>query len=160
MFLTGKRALVTGSTSGIGLAIARALAAEGARVVLNGFGEASEIEKTRAGIEKEFGVKAIYSSSGGRMYGKRVCRSRHRRPAVWRLYPLRPRPKPCCELSQRRVHLCLRAQRAGRGRPMDLGRHSTRLGGRPPSADCASMTYGVRRRPGLLGVASVTRRLA
>ncbi len=43
MFLTGKRALVTGSTSGIGLAIARALSAEGAEVIINGFGDADEI---------------------------------------------------------------------------------------------------------------------
>lgn len=45
MFLKGKRALITGSTSGIGLAIARALQAEGAEVVLNGFGDAQEIAK-------------------------------------------------------------------------------------------------------------------
>jgi 3-hydroxybutyrate dehydrogenase len=50
-----------GSTSGIGLGIARAFAKDGANVVINGFGAPAEIEKERAGIEKEFGVKAIYS---------------------------------------------------------------------------------------------------
>lgn len=58
--LKGKNAVVTGSTSGIGLAMARALAAEGANVALNGFGDADAIEAIRAGIESEFGVKAVY----------------------------------------------------------------------------------------------------
>jgi 3-hydroxybutyrate dehydrogenase len=61
MTLSSKAAVVTGSTSGIGLAIARALAREGAGVVLNGFGSADEIEAARAGIEAEFGVRALYS---------------------------------------------------------------------------------------------------
>ena len=59
--LTGKNAVVTGSTSGIGLGIARALARDGANVLINGFGPPADIEKERAGIEKEFGVKALYS---------------------------------------------------------------------------------------------------
>jgi 3-hydroxybutyrate dehydrogenase len=59
--LKRKTAVVTGSTSGIGLGIARALAREGANVVLNGFGNPADIETARAGIEAEFGVKAAYS---------------------------------------------------------------------------------------------------
>jgi 3-hydroxybutyrate dehydrogenase len=59
--LNGKTAVVTGSTSGIGLGIARALAKEGVNVVINGFGDQAAIEAERAGIEKQFAVKAIYS---------------------------------------------------------------------------------------------------
>jgi len=61
--LKGKSVVVTGSTSGIGLAIARAFAKEGCNLTINGFGDAAAIEKERAGIEKEFGVKAIYSGA-------------------------------------------------------------------------------------------------
>jgi 3-hydroxybutyrate dehydrogenase len=63
MSLKSKTAVVTGSTSGIGLAYARAFAKEGANIVINGFGDAADIEKERAAIESEFGVKAIYSSA-------------------------------------------------------------------------------------------------
>ena len=63
MALTGKVAVVTGSTSGIGLAYARAFAREGANVVINGFGEPGTIETERAGVEREFGVKALYSAA-------------------------------------------------------------------------------------------------
>lgn len=59
--LTNKSAVVTGSTSGIGLAIGRALAAQGANVMLNGFGKADEIEAARASIEAEFKVRALHS---------------------------------------------------------------------------------------------------
>src|SRR6201996_3941735 len=61
MSLKSKTAVVTGSTSGIGLAYARAFAKEGANIVINGFGDAADTEKERAAIESEFGVKAIYS---------------------------------------------------------------------------------------------------
>jgi 3-hydroxybutyrate dehydrogenase len=59
--LKGKAAIVTGSTSGIGLGIARALAGAGCDIMLNGFGAASDIESTRSQIAKEFGVRAAFN---------------------------------------------------------------------------------------------------
>ena len=61
--LTGKVSLVTGSTSGIGLGIARALAEAGSAVVLNGFGVASEITRTQDQLAADFGVKVGYSAA-------------------------------------------------------------------------------------------------
>jgi 3-hydroxybutyrate dehydrogenase len=61
MTLQKRNAVVTGSTSGIGLAIARAFAKDGANVTINGFGEAQAIEAERVAIEKDFGVKAAFS---------------------------------------------------------------------------------------------------
>ena len=57
--LKGKNAVVTGSTSGIGLGIAEAFAAEGINLVLNGFGDAAEIETIRSRIAANFGVKVL-----------------------------------------------------------------------------------------------------
>ncbi|KZK77436.1 D-beta-hydroxybutyrate dehydrogenase [Pseudovibrio sp. W64] len=61
--LSGKTAVITGSTSGIGLAYARAMAEQGANIMINGFGDADAIEKERAAIESDFGVKCVYSSA-------------------------------------------------------------------------------------------------
>jgi 3-hydroxybutyrate dehydrogenase len=61
--LKGRIAIVTGSTSGIGLGIARALAAKGADIMLNGFGDAAEIEEIRASLEKKYGVRALYNGA-------------------------------------------------------------------------------------------------
>src|SRR3954451_1883219 len=61
--LAQKSAIVTGSTSGIGLGIARAFAAQGADVMLNGFGQADEIEFTRAELQRLHGVKVRYSNA-------------------------------------------------------------------------------------------------
>ena len=61
--LKQKSAIVTGSTSGIGLGIARGLAEQGADIMLNGFGDASEIEFTRAELQRQYGVKVRYSGA-------------------------------------------------------------------------------------------------
>ena len=68
--LKGKAAIVTGSTSGIGLGIARALAGAGCNVMLNGFGEASAIEHERRQIASEFGVKEVSMAP--------ICQSRRK----------------------------------------------------------------------------------
>jgi 3-hydroxybutyrate dehydrogenase len=61
--LAGKTAIITGSTSGIGLGIAKALAEAGMHVMLNGLGDPAAVEATRAGIEADYGVKAKYSAA-------------------------------------------------------------------------------------------------
>jgi 3-hydroxybutyrate dehydrogenase len=61
--LENRSALVTGSTSGIGLGIARALAARGANVILNGFGDPGEVERLRQRLADEFGVKVAFSGA-------------------------------------------------------------------------------------------------
>ncbi len=60
---TGKVAVVTGSTSGIGLGIATALAGQGADIVLNGFGDAQEIERIRSSLEAESGVRVTHDGA-------------------------------------------------------------------------------------------------
>jgi 3-hydroxybutyrate dehydrogenase len=61
--LKGKSAVITGSTSGIGLGVARALAREGCNLMLNGFGDADAIESLRSGLAQEFGVEAAYNGA-------------------------------------------------------------------------------------------------
>ena len=61
--LSGKTALVTGSTSGIGLGIARSLAREGANIVFNGFGDAGQIDKLHTDLGREFGVQTAYHNA-------------------------------------------------------------------------------------------------
>jgi 3-hydroxybutyrate dehydrogenase len=61
--LKNKTVLITGSTSGIGLGIAQGFAKEGCNLILNGFGDAAEIETIRSGLEKEFNIRVIYDGA-------------------------------------------------------------------------------------------------
>lgn len=61
--LKDKIAIVTGSTSGIGLGIAKVLASQGAHIVLNGFGDARDVDVIRGGIERTHGVRVVYDSA-------------------------------------------------------------------------------------------------
>jgi len=63
MSLKGKSAIVTGSTSGIGLAVAYAFAAEGCNIMLNGFGDSGAIARQREDMAKQFGVKVEYNAA-------------------------------------------------------------------------------------------------
>ncbi|MFN4287244.1 MAG: 3-hydroxybutyrate dehydrogenase [Brevundimonas sp.] len=79
--LSGQAAVVTGSTSGIGLALARALAMRGCRVVLNGLGDPAEIERTRASLESSCGVEVLYHPADmrkGDEVGDLVAFARHK----------------------------------------------------------------------------------
>ena len=73
--LQGQCAIVTGSTSGIGLGIARSLGASGAPLMLNGFGDPAQVESLRAGLEREFAVRVGYSAP--------TCRSPSRSGRWW-----------------------------------------------------------------------------
>lgn len=63
MSLEKRTAVITGSTSGIGQGIAKSLAESGCNVVINGFGDADEIEKDRSNLEQEFGIRAAYNGA-------------------------------------------------------------------------------------------------
>jgi len=63
MFLKGKTALITGSTSGIGLGYAKALAAQGANIMINGFGETEEIADIIKELQSSSGSGAVYSAA-------------------------------------------------------------------------------------------------
>jgi 3-hydroxybutyrate dehydrogenase len=73
MFLKGKSAVITGSTSGIGLGFAKALAGQGVNLMINGLGDANEIEKIRSGLAKDHGVKVLYSPAN-MMHGEEITR--------------------------------------------------------------------------------------
>ena len=61
--LSGKSAIVTGSTSGIGLGVARAFAACGMNVMLNGFGDRTEIDRTVSELADTYGIRTAYSAA-------------------------------------------------------------------------------------------------
>ena len=108
--LKGKVAVVTGSTSGIGLAYARAFAGAGANIVLNGMGRRPMSKKSGSAIENDFGVKAIYSPANMAepMRNRRAdlaCRE-----DVWQ----RGRPRQQCRHPARRSYRGVSGRKVGR----------------------------------------------
>ena len=108
--LSGKSAIVTGSTSGIGLGIARGLAASGANVVLNGFGDPGEIEAIRADLANGHNVRVLYS--GADMADDERDR-RHDRATPSKRIRRRRHPRQQCR------HPVCRADRGFPGREME-----------------------------------------
>ena len=83
--LKGRRAIVTGSTTGIGQGIANALAAAGCAVMLNGFGEAAEIEAQRADMIRRYGVEVLYNGAdlAKPKIANNLCATRRSGWVVW-----------------------------------------------------------------------------
>ena len=152
--LQGKSAIVTGSTSGIGLGIARALAAEGANVMLNGFGDAGQIEKLRAALAKRIRrkgrvqrrrpVEARRRSEpwSARRHGARLgghARQQRRHPAHGGGRGIRRRALGCGHRDQSVVELSCDQGRAADHEGPQLGPHRQhRLDPRPRRFDCRS----------------------
>ena len=156
--LAGKVSLVTGSTSGIGLGIARALAAAGVAVVLNGFGVAAEIARTRDELAAEFGVTVGYSAadmtSPEAIAGMITVDARRTRPAR--------RARQQCGHSIRRAARPVSGREVGRD-PVDqsvigVSHHAAGFAGDAAEQVRADHQHRVRARAGRLSLQGGLRR--
>jgi hypothetical protein len=104
--LSGQVAVISGSTSGIGLALARAVAARGGDVVLNGLGDPAEIERTRAEMEASCGVRVRYHAANmlrGDEVADMVAFGKHQLPASSTSRPSRNSPPTSGKRSSRSI---------------------------------------------------------